>query len=139
MANIMEIEIGGAVHKFKAGFKFIRAAEPIRKQKQNGTEEDVGLNYLLYSMSDGDVDALATTLYLMNSEDENRLKKSDIEAFIEDECEDVDALFAQVDDFLSRSNCTKQKTQRVKENLDLMRARQKQALSSLGATSTDNA
>ena len=139
MANIMEIEIGGVVHKFKAGFKFIRAAEPIKKQKQNGTEEDVGLNYLLYSMSDGDVDALATTLYLMNSEDENRLAKSAIEAYIEDECEDVDALFAQVDDFLSQSNCTKQKAQRVKENLDLMRARQKQALSSLGATSTENA
>ena len=35
MANTMELEINGTVYAFKAGFAFIREAEPIRKQKQN--------------------------------------------------------------------------------------------------------
>ena len=47
MAQVMELTINGNIFKFKAGFAFIREIEPIKKQKQNGVEQDVGLNYIL--------------------------------------------------------------------------------------------
>ena len=140
MANTMELEINGTVYAFKAGFAFIREAEPIRKQKQNGTEQNVGLNFILGSLYDGDVDALLLTLDLMNKGQTPRVTKADLESYIE-ECDDIEHMFKDVMDFLQDANCTRTKARKFYKMEQEMEARQKQEAlkSSPGENSTDNA
>ena len=140
MANTMELEINGEVYAFKAGFAFIREAEPLKKQKQNGTEQNVGLNFILGSLYDGDVDVLLTTLDLMNKGQNPRISRAKLEAFIED-CDDIENLFKGILDFLQSANCTRTKARRFLQMVQEMEERQKQEAlkTSHGENSTDNA
>lgn len=140
MANTMELEINGKVYAFKAGFAFIREAEPIKKQNQNGTDQNVGLNFILGSLYDGDVDVLLTALDLMNKGQDPRVSKADLESYIE-ECEDIEKLFKDILDFLQSANCTRKKAKKFLQMVQEMEERQKQEnlKTSLGANSTDNA
>lgn len=137
MAHVLELEINGDVYSFKAGFAFIREIEPMKKQKQNGVEQDVGLNYILAGIYDGDPDALLTALDVMNKEQKPRLKKSEIEGYIE-ECEDVEGLFEKVLGFLSTANCTKKKVNKFLQMAKNLEADQ-EAKSRVGGNSTGNA
>ena len=136
----MELEINGEVYAFKAGFAFIREAEPLKKQKQNGTEQNVGLNFILGSLYDGDVDVLLTTLDLMNKGQNPRISRAKLEAFIED-CDDIENLFKDILDFLQSANCTRTKARRFLQMVQEMEERQKQETlkTSPGEISTDNA
>ena len=140
MANTMELEINGTVYAFKAGFAFIREAEPIKKQKQNGTEQNVGLNFILGSLYDGDVDALLLTLDLMNKGQTPRVTRANLEAYIED-CDDIEHMFKDVMDFLQDANCTRTKARKFYKMVQEMEERQKQETlkTSPGENSTDNA
>lgn len=140
MANTMELEINGEVYAFKAGFAFIREAEPLKKQKQNGTEQNVGLNFILGSLYDGDVDVLLTTLDLMNKGQTPRVTRAKLEAYIED-CDDIESLFKDILDFLQSANCTRTKARRFLQMVQEMEERQKQETlkTSPGEISTDNA
>lgn len=139
MANTMELEINGEVYAFKAGFAFIREAEPIKKQKQNGTEQNVGLNYILGSLYDGDVDALLLTLDLMNKGQTPRVTKADLESYIEN-CDDIEHTFKDVMDFLQDANCTRTKARKFYKMVQEMEERQKQEAlkTSPGVTSTES-
>lgn len=139
MANTMELEINGEVYAFKAGFAFIREAEPIKKQKQNGTEQNVGLNFILGSLYDGDVDVLLTTLDLMNKGQTPRVTRAKLEAYIED-CDDIESLFKDILDFLQSANCTRTKARRFLQMVQEMEERQKQETlkTSPGVTSTES-
>lgn len=136
----MELEINGEVYAFKAGFAFIREAEPLKKQKQNGTEQNVGLNYILGALYDGDADVLLTTLDLMNKGQNPRISRAKLEAYIED-CDDIESLFKDILDFLQSANCTRTKARRFLQMVQEMEERQKQEAlkASPGETSTDNA
>ena len=140
MANTMELEINEEVYAFKAGFAFIREAEPLKKQKQNGTEQNVGLNFILGSLYDGDVDVLLTTLDLMNKGQNPRISRAKLEAFIED-CDDIENLFKSILDFLQSANCTRTKARRFLQMVQEMEERQKQETlkTSPGENSTGNA
>lgn len=140
MANTMELEINGEVYAFKAGFAFIREAEPLKKQKQNGTEQNVGLNFILGSLYDGDVDMLLMTLNLMNKGQTPRISREKLEAYIED-CDDIESLFKDILDFLQSANCTRTKARKFLQMVQEMEERQKQEnlKTSPGETSTDNA
>lgn len=136
MAHIMELTINDKVYQFKAGFAFIREVEPMRKQKQNGLEEDVGLNMLIGGLYDRDADDLLTVLYAMNKGQQPRVTRTDLEEYIE-ECDDIEGLFKQVNDFLLESNCTKAKTAKLGQMYDRMM--ENQGMSAPGGTSTGNA
>ncbi len=124
MANIMELEIDGEVYQFKAGFAFIREVDPMHKQKQNGVEENVGVNLLIGGLFDKDTEDLLTALYAMNKGQTPRIAKGKLEEYIED-CEDIDGLFDQVNDFLSHANCVKSKAKRLGEMYQRMLEKQK--------------
>lgn len=124
MAQVMELTINGNIFKFRAGFAFIREVEPMKKQKQNGVEQDVGLNYILGGLYDGDVDCLLTALDAMNKSETVRVTRQTLEQYIED-CEDIDKLFEEVMDFLSGANCTKKKAARFMEMVKDLEKKQK--------------
>jgi len=138
MANTMELEINGSVHIFKAGFAFIRKVEPLHKQKQNGVESNVGLNFLVAGLVDRDADALLDALNYMNEGDHNRLTRTALEEYIE-EHEDIDGLFDQVLDFLQTANCTKSKVSNFMQKVEEIRKRQETEALGHGGNSTSNA
>ena len=138
MANIMELEIGGEVYSFRAGFAFIREVDPMKKQKQNGMEQDVGLNVLIGGLYDGNVDDLLTCLDIMNKTEKPRAARGTLEAYIED-CEDIDALFEKVKDFLLNANCTRKKAKKLDEMYEKMMKKQEEELLGHGESSTGSA
>lgn len=135
MAKNLELEIGGIVHQFRAGFDFIDAVEPLTKQTQNGYTEEVGLNKILYGLQEGDARDLATALYYMNKGDDKRLSMKAVQQYIEDH-EDVEKLFTTVKDFLLSSNCTKLKLKKATLRTLMI---EKNLETSLGGNSGTNA
>lgn len=103
----MELTINGTVYQFNAGIGFMREANKLQKQCQNGMEKEVGLSALAGGLVDGDVEDLITVLDLMNNGQEPRITRAIIESHIEDSETDIDALFQKVIDFLSIANVSK--------------------------------
>ena len=137
MAHVMELEIGGETYQFKAGFAFIREVDPMHKQKQNGIEENIGLNVLIGGLYDKDTGDLLDALYAMNKGQSPRITKAKLEEYIED-CDDIEGLFDQVNDFLLNANCTKTKAKRLAKMYEKMMERQEAELTGRGRISTED-
>lgn len=117
----MEIEVNGETYQLVAGFGFLHEVNkrvtvdvPNTKNKK-----EVGLKFMVASIMDGDIDALVDCIFCMNIEQTPRLKKTDIERYLED-VEDIDKVFEDVINFLSQANACK------KEVKSLMTSMQKE-------------
>lgn len=110
MSKYMEIEVNGEIYKLVAGFGFLHE---VNKKlavdvKSVGTKKEIGLKYMVASIIDGDIDALVDCIFYMNSGQTPRLKKQQIESYLED-VEDIDKVFEDVINFLSHANvCRKE-------------------------------
>lgn len=110
MSKYMEIEVNGEIYKLVAGFGFLHE---VNKKlavdvKSAGTKKEIGLKYMVASIIDGDIDALVDCIFYMNSGQSPRLKKTQIESYLED-VEDIDKVFEDVINFLSHANvCRKE-------------------------------
>ena len=69
-------------------------------------KKEVGLKFMVASIMDGDIDALVDCIFCMNIGQTPRLKKTDIERYLED-VEDIDKVFEDVINFLSQANACK--------------------------------
>ena len=61
---------------------------------------------MVASIIDGDIDALADCIFYMNIGQSPRLKKAQVESYLED-VEDIDKVFEDVINFLSQANACK--------------------------------
>ena len=110
MSKYMEIEVNGEIYKLVAGFGFLHE---VNKKlavdvKSAGTKKEIGLKYMVASIIDGDIDALVDCIFYMNSGQTPRLKKQQIQSYLED-VEDIDKVFEDVINFLSHANvCRKE-------------------------------
>lgn len=110
MSKYMEIEVNGEIYKLVAGFGFLHE---VNKKlavdvKSAGTKKEIGLKYMVASIIDGDIDALVDCIFYMNSGQTPRLKKQQIESYLED-VDDIDKVFEDVINFLSHANvCRKE-------------------------------
>ncbi|WP_407385233.1 tail assembly chaperone [Holdemanella porci] len=110
MSKNMEIEANGEIYQLVAGFGFLHEVNkrvtvdvPNTKNKK-----EVGLKFMVASIMDGDIDALVDCIFCMNIGQTPRLKKTDIERYLED-VEDIDKVFEDVINFLSHANvCRKE-------------------------------
>lgn len=106
----MEIEVNGEIYQLVAGFGFLHE---VNKKvaidvQSTGTKKEVGLKYMAASIIEGDIDALVDCIFYMNSGQSPRLKKAQIESYLED-VEDIDKVFEDVINFLSHANvCRKE-------------------------------
>lgn len=110
MSKYMEIEVNGEIYQLVAGFGFLHEVnKKLAVDVQSiGTKKEVGLKFMVASIIDGDIDALADCIFYMNSGQSPRLKKSQIESYLED-VEDIDKVFEDVINFLSHANvCRKE-------------------------------
>lgn len=111
---MFELTINNNVYKFVFGMGFLKDLDPTITRKIDGVTgkvEKLGVQYAIAGIIDGNVEDLVTVLdygnkYAGQSTDE-RLSRKDIEAYIEDENTDIDRLFEDVLDFLSKANVTK--------------------------------
>lgn len=110
MSKYMEIEVNGEIYQLVAGFGFLHE---VNKKvaidvSSTGTKKEVGLKFMVASIIDGDIDALVDCIFYMNSGQSPRLKKQQIESYLED-VEDIDKVFEDVINFLSHANvCRKE-------------------------------
>ena len=117
---MFELTINNTVYQFNFGFGFLRDINKTYKSVDEKTkqERELGLQYNIASLIDGDVEAIVTILDIANKGCDPRITRQDIEKYIEDENTNIDDLFDTVMDFLSKANCTKKEVQKFLENLE---------------------
>ena len=114
---MFEITINGTVYKLKFGIGFVKEVNGRRQAPLgNGMKEDVGLEYVIAKIQEGDILTLVDVLDLGNKyAGEPRLTRSVIEDYLEDENTDIERLFDDVLGFFEKSNATKKKVKMIKE------------------------
>lgn len=108
MSKNMEIEVNGEIYQLVAGFGFLHEVnKKVTVDVPNtGKKKEVGLKFMVASTIDGDIDALADCIFYMNVGQTPRLKKADVENYLED-VDDIDKVFEDVINFLSQANACK--------------------------------
>ena len=114
---MFEITINGTVYKLKFGIGFVKEVNGRRQAPLgNGMKEDVGLEYVIAKIQEGDILTLVDVLDLGNKyAGEPRLTRSVIDEYLEDENTDIERLFDDVLGFFEKSNATKKKVKMIKE------------------------
>ena len=123
---MFELTINNTVYQFNFGFGFLRDINKTYKSVDEKTkqERELGLQYNIATLIDGDVEAIVTILDIANKGCDPRITRQDIEKYIEDENTNIDVLFDTVMDFLSKANCTKKEVQKFMENLEELKKNQ---------------
>lgn len=123
---MFELTINSTVYQFNFGFGFLRDINKTYKSVDEKTkqERELGLQYNIASLIDGDVEAIVTILDIANKGCDPRITRKDIEKYIEDENTNIDDLFDTVMDFLSKANCTKKEVQKFLANLEELKKNQ---------------
>lgn len=108
MSKNMEIEVNGEIYQLVAGFGFLHEVnKKVTVDVPNtGKKKEVGLKFMVASIIDGDIDALADCIFYMNVGQTPRLKKADVENYLEG-VDDIDKVFDDVINFLSQANACK--------------------------------
>ena len=115
---MMELTINGTVYEFNFGMGFLRE---INKRVQTpvdglkGVDKNIGLQFTVASIIDGDVESLVDALDIANKGMNPRLTRQALDAYIDDADTDIDGLFSMVIDFLLRANATKKTVASLQE------------------------
>lgn len=122
--DCLTIEIDGVMYEFKVTFGFLKKAnDRVKKVDKSLTginEKAIGFNMLAAGIMDGYIEDLVDILILMNSTCDPKIKRKDLEAFIEDDSTDIEELFQTVIDFLSKKNLTKYTMKKLLERAEAM-------------------
>lgn len=112
-----ELTINDTVYRFKFGIGFVREISKIKQcTLDNGLKDDVGLEYAVAKLQEGDVLTLVDVLDLGNKyAGAPRITRTDIENYIDNDAADIDSIFESVLDFFSKGNATKKKTKLILE------------------------
>ena len=122
---MMELTINGKVYQFRFGMGFLReidktASVPVAGVP--GKTENVGLQMAVRLLVAGDPVTLVEVLDIANKTEKPRVTKNELDAYVEDETTDIEALFEDVFDFLKQSNATKKVTTMILEANAKMKA-----------------
>ena len=108
--NYLEIEIFDKVYQFKFGMGFMREVNKLVSKPVDGVpgvKQNIGLQYTLAQIIDGDVEALIEALVIANKGCEPRITRTKLDEYVESDDTDIDELFSKVKDFLRTANVTK--------------------------------
>lgn len=108
----MEITIKEKTYPLKASFAFLRKINKCYQTSKDGFDIDAGLIMTVTKMMEmGDMTALVDLIMALNTGQKPELKQSALEAYLEEDCEDIDSLIDEVVDFLSKANVCKKPMQ----------------------------
>lgn len=127
---MFELTINEKVYQFNFGFGFMREIDPkITKKIEdvNGKVQNMGLQFAIAGIIDGDVNDLANVLEAANKGYEPRIARKEIEEFIENSDTDLDTLFEKVLDFLRTANCTKKTVANLEKAIENEKAKAEQS------------
>ena len=123
---MLELTINNKVYQFNFGMGFMREANKLVSRPVDGLPEvkkNIGLQYLVANVMDGDVEALVDVLDIANKSQKPRVSRNDLDSYIDDAETDLDALFAEVLDFLKNSNATKKVVVMLEEAIEEEKAK----------------
>lgn len=115
---MLELTIKDQVYEFNFGMGFLREVNKKYQKPIDGlkdAKENVGLQMMVAGVMAGSVEFLVDVLEAANMGRKPRVTKAILDYYIDEECEDIDALFNEVLDFLSSANATKKLTLQMKE------------------------
>lgn len=116
------IEIDGVEYPLNFGMAFLRDMDGTMKVKDdNGVMRKVGFQNAVAGLIDGDPESLADILMTAGKGQTPRLTREILEAHIDSEDTDIDALYEAVFDFLSTSNACRKKTNQLREMAEKLR------------------
>ena len=107
---MFELTIDGQVYAFNFGMGFMREINKKIGVPVDGlpdVKKNVGLQYTVAGIIDGDVEALVEALDVANKGNSPRVTKALLDSYIDDTETDIDKLFEDVLDFLKQANATK--------------------------------
>lgn len=113
---MFELTINNEVYQFHFGMGFLREVNKKLSKPIDGVKDgkqNIGLQYTVAGIIDGDLETLVDVLDTANKDQKPRITRAALDAYIEDENTDIDALFEDVLGFLKNANATK----KVTENL----------------------
>ena len=113
---MLELTINEKVYPFKFGLGFVREINKTMSKPIEGVtngKQDVGLQFAVAAILDEDPVGLVDVLDIANKTEMPRVTKKQLDAYIEDESTDLEALFAEVLDNLKSANATKKVTAAV--------------------------
>ena len=127
---MFELTIKGQVYQFNFGMGFLREINKKVGTPVDGlpdVKKNVGLRYKLAGLFDGDLEDLTEILITANKGMSPRLSVENLDYYIDNECEDVEALFTEVIDFLQMQNATKKTLAELKQMADQEKAKREKA------------
>lgn len=123
---MFELTINGVVYQFKFGMGFMREVNKRIGAPVDGlpdVKKNIGLQYYVAGVIDGDVEALVDVLDTANKGQSPRVTKALLDDYIDNECEDIDKLFESVVDFLKKANATKKTVATLLEAVEAEKAK----------------
>lgn len=110
---MFELTINNTVYEFNFGMGFMRELDPTVTKPIEGVKgkvQNLGVQYAIAGVIDGDVEALSDVLIRGNKGFNPRLTQKDVDAFIEDADTNIDEIFETVLGFLKSANVTRKIT-----------------------------
>lgn len=107
---MFELTINNEVFQFNFGMGFMREINKKVGTPVDGlpdVKKNIGLQYYVAGIIDGDLEALVTVLEVANKNQKPRITPAVLDSYIDDPDTDIDALFESVLDFLKNANATK--------------------------------
>lgn len=107
---MFELTINEKVYGFNFGMGFLREINKKISTPVEGlpdVKKNIGLQYMIAGVIDGDIEALVDVLIAANSGQNPRITREILDSYIDNENTDIDALFNEVLDFLKKANATK--------------------------------
>lgn len=123
---MFELTIDGVVYQFQFGMGFLREVNKMVGRPVDGipdAKQNIGLQYKVAGIIDGDLEALVDVLDIANKNQKPRVTRMLLDSYIDNEDTDIDRLFADVLDFLSKTNATKKVTVALMEAAEKERAK----------------
>lgn len=123
---MMELTINDKVYQFKFGMGFMREIDGRVKRTNPEAPEvkvNIGLQMAIAGLVDKDPVTLVDVLDIANKGHTPRVKRSELDDYIDDDDTDIDGIFDEVMDELKKRNATKANTAAVLEELDKLMAK----------------
>lgn len=126
---MFELTINGTVYQFNFGMGFLREINKKIGVPVDGlpdVKKNVGLQYAVAGIIDGDLEALTDALDVANKGYSPRVTRALLDAYIDDPSTDIDRLFEDVLDFLKNANATKKTMKMLTEAIEAEKAKANQ-------------
>ena len=125
---MLELTINEQVYQFNFGMGFMREINKRVSAPVDGLKDvnkNIGLQYMIASVLDGDIEALVDILDAANKGQNPRATKALLDCYIDNESTNIDELFGSVIDFLKNANATKKVTITLLEAMEREKSKQK--------------